>query len=78
MTRRIFGCLTSGAMIVVMTYTPLLGAYTGTVAAAQTVPEAPTSAGAGNWSTAAHKSVSETSRKASSRTISNAVIGSWW
>ncbi|NHZ98588.1 RHS repeat protein [Massilia sp. CCM 8734] len=38
MTRRIFSRLTSGAMIVVMTYTPLLGAYTGTVAAAQTVP----------------------------------------
>lgn len=42
MTRRMFSRLTSGAMIVVMTYTPLLGAYTGTVAAAQTVPEAPT------------------------------------
>ncbi|ATQ79253.1 type IV secretion protein Rhs (plasmid) [Massilia violaceinigra] len=43
MTRRIFSRLTSGALIVVMTYTPLLGAYTGTVASAQSVPEAATS-----------------------------------
>ncbi|NHZ82204.1 type IV secretion protein Rhs [Massilia sp. CCM 8695] len=42
MTRRIFSRLTSGALIVVMTYTPLLGAYTGTVASAQSVPAAAT------------------------------------
>ncbi|MDQ1835263.1 RHS repeat-associated core domain-containing protein [Massilia scottii] len=43
MTRRILSRLTSGALIVVMTYTPLLGASTGTLASAQSVPEAPTS-----------------------------------
>ncbi|MDQ1835569.1 RHS repeat domain-containing protein, partial [Massilia scottii] len=42
MTRRTFSRLTSGALIVVMTYTPLLGAYTGTVASAQSVPAAAT------------------------------------
>ncbi|MDQ1921305.1 type IV secretion protein Rhs, partial [Massilia sp. CCM 9206] len=43
MTRRTFSRLTSGALIVVMTYTPLLGAFTGTMASAQSVPEAATS-----------------------------------
>ncbi|ATQ78609.1 type IV secretion protein Rhs [Massilia violaceinigra] len=43
MTRRTLSHLTSGALIVVMTYTPLLGAYTGTLASAQSVPAAPTS-----------------------------------
>ncbi|MCY0913329.1 RHS repeat-associated core domain-containing protein [Massilia antarctica] len=42
MTRRILSRLTSGALMVVMTYTPLLGAYTGTVAFAQSVPAAAT------------------------------------
>ncbi|MDQ1812798.1 RHS repeat-associated core domain-containing protein [Massilia sp. CCM 9210] len=42
MTRRTFSRLTSGAFIVVMTYTPLLGAYTGTLASAQSVPGAAT------------------------------------
>ncbi|MDQ1811682.1 RHS repeat-associated core domain-containing protein [Massilia sp. CCM 9210] len=43
MTRRILSRMTSGALIVVMTYTPLLGAYTGTLASAQSVPEVATS-----------------------------------
>ncbi|WP_307731884.1 RHS repeat-associated core domain-containing protein [Massilia antarctica] len=42
MSRHTFSRLTSGAMIVVMTYTPLLGSFTGTVAAAQTVPDTTT------------------------------------
>ncbi|MDQ1920563.1 RHS repeat-associated core domain-containing protein [Massilia pseudoviolaceinigra] len=43
MIRRTFSRLTSGALIVVMTYTPLLGSYTGTVASAQSVPAGTTS-----------------------------------